>query len=253
MRLQLRFYAYRGDNLRAYAGICYWWQAQITLHGADWQFGLVDTALKRKASQPPEHLVLRPWSERQRPLNLRLGTPDVCSFTTNLFFGNRAYALDWRSESGGTAAKYRVTFKEQAPRLGDLNVTGANLHRLILTGSRGTDMTLLLDQPQGTLKVPIGSYSLDEIWLRRGEFEALRPNAGKVRVEEERPAALIAGGPLTNSVSLSSAGPNLQINHRLLGANGGIYKVPRPDYEHPPQFAVFQGTNRLGTGKFKFG
>ena len=36
-------------------------------------------------------------------------------------------------------------------------------------------MTVVLDQPAGTVKLPVGSYSLDEIWLRKGEIEVRQP------------------------------------------------------------------------------
>ncbi len=251
VKLELTCYTYRGGKLIVYAGLCYLWQAKLSLGGADWQFGLVETELKRKATAPPNDLLLRPWSERQRPFNLQIGTPDFCSFTTNLFFGNHAYALEWRYEPDDAVGKYRVTFREQSPRLGELKVTGANLHRLILTGSRG--MTLLVDQPQGTHKLPVGTYSLDEVWLRAGDVEVVSTEAGKVHVVERRPAALVAGGPLTNSAGLGSEEGALRINYKLVGANGGAYRFPRPDYKHPPEFAVFQGTNRLGGDKFRFG
>jgi hypothetical protein len=45
----------------------------------------------------------------------------------------------------------------------------------------------------------------------------------------------------------------LQLKYKLLGADGGAYQLPMPDYQHPPEFAVFQGTNRLATGKFQYG
>jgi hypothetical protein len=45
----------------------------------------------------------------------------------------------------------------------------------------------------------------------------------------------------------------LRLNYRLLGADGGAYQLPTPDYQHPPEFAVFQGTNRLAIGKFQYG
>jgi hypothetical protein len=251
VRLELNFYAYGAGKLRVDAGLCYFWEAQLSLQGADWQFGLVESELKRKVTDPPEYLLLRPWSERQRPFRLVAGTPDFCKFTSNLFFGNRVYALDWRYERGSPAGKYLVTFKEAAPRLGELSVTGASLNRLILTGSRG--LTLLLDQPHATIKVPVGTYSLDEIWLRQGEVELVRTEAGKVRVEERRAATLVAGGPLTNSVTVRSEGHDLRLNYQLLGTDGGTYRFAQPDYKHPPEFAIFQGTNRLAAGKFQYG
>jgi hypothetical protein len=251
VRLQLTFNYYGPASVNVYAGLCSYWQARISLRGTDWQFGLVEDLLADNGSLPPQWLLLRAWAERQRPFNLLNSSPDFCTITKSIFFDNRAYDLDCQYEPGGDSPKYKVAFKELAPRLGELQVTGANLHRLILTAKPG--MTALLDLPAGKVKVPVGTYSVDEIWLRRGEVEVVRLKAGTVTVDSQRAATLIAGGPLTNSVEVRSYRDMLQLNYRLLGADGGAYQLPTPDYQHPPEFAVFQGTNRLATGKFQYG
>jgi hypothetical protein len=58
---------------------------------------------------------------------------------------------------------------------------------------------------------------------------------------------------LTNSVEGKPQGDALWLRYQLLGADRGVYQFPRPDRQHPPEFAVFQGTNRLATGKFQYG
>jgi len=251
LRLQADFNSYQGRSASVYVGLCSFWETRLSLNGKEWQFGVVESVPDGKASVSPHYLLLRSWADRQRAFHLTSSSPDFFDYTKNVFFGNRAYGLDCRYEPGGDSPKYKVTLKEQAPRLGELKVTGADLHRLILTVKPA--MTAVLDQPEGTVKLPVGSYTLDEIWLRRGETEVVGLNAGRVAVDEQRPASLVAGGPLTNSVEVKSQGHDLQLNYKLLGADGGAYKLPRPDYQHPPEFAVFQGTNRLATGKFQYG
>ena len=135
-----------------YAGLYSYWQARLSLHGKEWQFGLVESVPDGKAPASPRYLLLRPWAERQRAFHLTSSSPDFCDYTKNLFFGNRAYELDCRYEPGGESPKYKVTFKEQAPRLGELKVTGADLHRLILTAKPA--MTVVLDQPAGNSEAP---------------------------------------------------------------------------------------------------
>jgi hypothetical protein len=251
VRLQMNLSSYQAGSVRAYAGLCSYWQARLSLHGKEWQFGLVENMPDGKASASPKYLLLRSWAERERAFHLTSSSPDFFDYTKNLFFGDRAYELDCRYEPGGDSPKYKVTFKEQTPRLGEMKVTGADLHRVILTAKPA--MTVVLDQPQGEVKLPVGSYTLDEIWLRKGEAEVGSFGAGKLSVGEQRPASLVAGGPLTNSVEVKSERDSLQLNYKLLGADGRVYKFPRPDYQHPPEFAVFQGTNRLTADKFKFG
>ena len=251
VRLRLTFTSYGAGGVNVQAGLCSYWQTKISPRGNEWQFGLVEELLAENGSLPPQWMLLRAWAERQRPFNLLSASPDFCGITKNVFFDNRAYGLDFHYEAGGDAPKYRVTFKEQSLPLGELTVTGANLHRLILGAP--TWMTLLLDRPAGTMKVPAGSYSVDEIWLRKGEVEVVRLGAGRVTVDPERAATLVAGGPLTNSVEVKDDPYGLYIRYKLVGADGGAYKLPRPDYEHPPEFAVFQGTNRVATDKFQYG
>ena len=251
VRLQLDLSSYQGSKVRAYAGLCSYWQARLSLHGKEWQFGLVENMPDGKAPASPKYLLLRPWAERERALHLGSSTPDGFDYTKGLFFDNRAYELDCRYQADGESPKYKVTLKEQDPRLGEVKVTGKDLHRIILTAKPA--MTVILDQPQGTVKLPVGSYKLEEIWLRAGAAEAGTFMAGKLSVDEQHPASLIAGGPLTNSVRVKSERDSLRLDYELLGADGRAYKFPRPDYKHPPQFAVFQGTNRLAGDKFRYG
>jgi hypothetical protein len=114
-------------------------------------------------------------------------------------------------------------------------------------------MTVLLDEPQGTVQLPVGTYSLAEIWLRRGETEASSVRAGTIVVAADHPASLVAGGPLTNCVEVQENRYNLGLTYRVRGADGRSYTLPRPDYAHPPEFVIFQGTNRLAGGKFSYG
>jgi hypothetical protein len=251
VRLQLDFNSYQGSSVRAYAGLCSYWEARLSLDGKEWQFGLVESVADGKAPAAPLYVLLRSWAERERPFHLTSSSPDFFDYTTNLCFGNRAYALDCRYEPGGDSPKYKVTFKEQTPRLGELKVTGADLHRVILTAK--PEMTVVLDPPAGTVKLPVGSYSLDEIWLRKGEVEAGSFRAGRLNVDARRPTSLVAGGPLTNSVEVKSQRDTLQLRYKLLGPGGRAYQVPRRADTRPPEFAVFQGTNRLAAGKFQYG
>jgi hypothetical protein len=251
VRLEMTLANGRGTSLRAYAGVCTWWQGRVSLHGKEWQFGLMESMFDERASGVPNFVFLRDWSERQRPVRLNYANPEGFDYTKNLVLGERAYGLDCRYVPDVGAPKYRVTFREQSPQLGELKVTGANLYRLILTEKRAT--TVILDKPEGVVKLPVGNYSLDEIWLREGDTVAGSFRAGRIIIEAKRTASLTAGGPLTNSVDVKSAAGSLELNYKLVGADGRSYQLPRPDYNHPPEYAVFQGTNRLATGKFQYG
>ena len=250
-RVRLDFRSYQPSAVNVSAGLCSYWEARVSLRGREWQFGLVEDASEPRKAVAPAYLLLRPWADRERAFNLSTSSPDFTEYSTNLFFGGQTYALDCRFESQGTPPGYRVAFIERPVRLGELKVNGAFLHRLILKEDRG--LVAVLDQPEGTLKVPAGSYAVDEIWLRKGDAEAARFKAGRITVDGQQPATLTTGGPLTNSVKVVSQGFDLSLRYELLGADGGAYHFPRPDREHPPEFAIFQGTNRLAADKFRYG
>ena len=79
------------------AGLCSYWQARMSLHGTEWQFGLVENLPDDTGSQPRLNTCCcGPGRSGSAPFNLTSSTPDFCRFTTNLFFGNRAYELDCR-------------------------------------------------------------------------------------------------------------------------------------------------------------
>ncbi len=250
-RVQLAFGSYGAGVPYASAGLVSYWEAKASLGGREWQAGVVEDVLEAKKSVAPAFLLLRPWSERERPFHLNTSSPDFAEFSTGLFFREQSYALDCRFEAQEAAPGYRLTFSPQPARLGELRVTGAFLHRLILKEDKG--LVAILDQPEGTQRIPAGNYALEEIWLRQGDTEATRFKAGRITVDPARPASLTAGGPLTNSVQLADQGYNLSLRYELLGADGSTYHFPRPDYEHPPEFAIFHGTNRLAADKFRYG
>ena len=76
--------------------------------------------------------------------------------------------------------------------------------------------------------------------------------AGRITVNDTKPAVLTAGGPLTNSVSVIRQGRKLSLNYQLVGA-GGAYQLVNQDRSHPPEFTVYQGDQKVASGKFEFG
>ena len=101
--------------------------------------------------------------------------------------------------------------------------------------------------------------------IREGQWDGKSVGARKFRwsprpekvvvVDEQRPAVLAMGGPLTNSISVTRHGRDLKFTYRLIGAGGGDYKLweywRRRD--SPPQFAIDRWERKIGSGKFEFG
>ena len=117
---------------------------------------------------------------------------------------------------------------------------------------------VVIDKPEAVVKVPLGSYRSSKVCLRKGDAEAYLDRrtqfsaAGRITVNNTKPAVLTAGGPLTNSVTVSRQGRKLSLNYQLVGA-GGAYQLVNQDRLHAPEFTVYQGDKKVASGKFEFG
>jgi hypothetical protein len=231
------------------------WQGKVTLQGEEWEVGLLANPLDQRASLESGSLLLRPWGDRNKPFSLYGGALDAVPFSHNLFVGNRAYELRCTNEVQGDVVKVQMQFTEQQPKLGELKITGDYVQRATLEGG---PYLVVLDKPAGMVKVPVGRYGQAKVCLKKGDAQAYFLDgrtqwaAGHITVSEAAPAILRVGGPLTNSVSVSRQGRKLALNYQLVGA-GGAYQMVSQDRSHAPEFAVYQGDKKVGSGKFEFG
>lgn len=233
------------------------WEGKISLQGREWQLGLVQGASRDEA----RHLVLRPWVLRKQPLQLDNGSLDGFNFRSNLFLNQQAYRLELAAESGpGNKLRYRVRIQEETAKLGTLRLDGRFIDRLVLTqGSTQDGFVVVLDTPGPVVKVPVGKYDLPQIWLRAGDAQAYRETANgfgaqpKLEVSAASEASLVAGGPLTNLVSVARSGAALMLSYRLVGVDGQGYQLANVDRSKPPGFVVSQGGKEVFSGKFEFG
>jgi hypothetical protein len=234
------------------AGVRSFWQGKVTLQGVEWQIGLLSNLLGPQPTLESCSLLLRPWAERNKPFSLHSGSLEAFPFSSNLFVANHAYQLRCTGEAQGSAAKVRVQFTEQQPGLGELKITGDSVQRVTLEGG---PYMVVVDKPEAVVKVPVGSYVPYRVCVKKGEVEAVLTGpepARRITINDKKPAVLTAGGPLTNSVSVSRQGRKLALSYKLLGA-GGVYEVADLDRSHPPEFTVYQGDKKIGAGQFQYG
>jgi hypothetical protein len=252
--LDLDFYDYGRPSCTA--ALRWFWEGKLTLQGEEWQVGLIENSLNRSASFDGSNLLLRPWAERNQSFSSQFYGDSSAAFQLPqmLFFGQRAYQLQCTNLLQGEKAAVRLQFAEQRPKLGELKVTGDYVHRVTM---QGQPYRVVIDQPTGLVKVPTGRYSSAKVWLKRGGLEAYldergTSSAGRITIDEKKPAVLTAGGPLTNSVSVNRRGKYLALNYQLVGA-GGPYQLVNQDRSHPPEFTVYHGDKKVASGKFEFG
>jgi len=229
------------------------WLGQATLDGREWQVGVFDDPLAQGTGGTLRHLLVRPWAEREQPFRIGDGATPVVGLPTQVFLNGRAYGLVASDAGAGDPSRLKLAFTEQHPGLGELRLPGQFIHRLALESG---SCLVILEQPGAVVKVPVERYTAASVRLRQGEVEAVRsprPAAGGVAVAETGSAALVVGGPLTNSVNVNRRGRALVFNYQLLGAGGETYQVVRQGARKAPEFAVFQGDTKITSGKFEFG
>lgn len=236
------------------------WHGRVTLHGQDWQIGIVPATwagknAKKSISFEDGQMLLRPWSQHNESFNAFNGSLAVVPFTRKLFVGGHAYQLDCVTKVQGAEVEPAMQFTEEKVELGALEITGKYIQRLVLSGR---PYLVVLDQPAGTVNVPVGDYDQADVRLEHGGTEAFsearhRPTNQGISVDPKTPAILAVGGPLTNSVLISRHGQELRMDYRLVGASGMFYQMADQNRSHPPEFAIYKGDKRIASGKFEFG
>lgn len=239
-----------GDQLNCSLATRCFWQGKVTLHGQDWQVGIVPNMFET-ASLTSGRLLLRPWDNRSRSFSAMEGSLEAFSFTTNLFFGGHAYRLAWLNDS--PAGKPTLQFTAQTIPLGELEINGKYIERMVLHG--GTYLSIF-DRPAEKVKIPLGSYNPPNIRLAQsGSKIAYNPGLlqpGKpFYVDGKSNVILTAGGPLTNSVTVSRHGQDLRMDYQLIGA-GGV-TCPPNSLSPPPRFSIYQAGKPIASGNFEFG
>jgi hypothetical protein len=271
----------------------YYWEGKVVQPGQEWQLALVDNLAGKLGSAEGGSLILRPWADRNQPIDPQPGSLDYLSFSHNLFFGQQAYRLDCAYVQQDNHPKFRLDLTEQPEQLGELKIAGQGIHRLLLAragpsgvpvqtaeqagaaeafakryglrlaASQLPSLVVVLDSPRPLVKVPIGAYE-SRLTLEHGGAQARRLSDGyygfaqtakSLVVNPTNAATLVAGGPLTNSVSVTRRGRSLTLNYQLLGANGDAYQLQGPRTQ--PEFAIYRpgknGDKKLASGKFEFG
>jgi hypothetical protein len=230
------------------------WQGKVTLQGNDWQAGLVPNLSNEGVSFENGHLLLRPWKKQNEAFNASGSGLDIFPYTPKLFVAGAAYLLDSFSGPQTNEFKPLLQFTEQSVALGNVQITGKYIQRLILPG--GTYL-VVLDHPAGLVAAPVGSYRQPNVSLEQNGAKAVCHTpwaSGKtVLVASNTTFVLTAGGPLTNSVVATRNGPDLVMNYKLIGVGGLVYQLAGQDRTHPPEYAVYKDDKKITSGTFEFG
>jgi hypothetical protein len=131
-----------------------------------------------------------------------------------------------------------------------LQLDGKFIARLMLMD--GKDKVRELATPGRWVSLPAGKYRLDLVELNGG-FSSYGSGEGLewFQLAPGKTHRLNIGAPLTPKIEVSRSGRILELDYALLDAGGRRYS--RSGRTDPPQFAVFKGDRKVGSGTFRYG
>jgi hypothetical protein len=247
----LNLYQYAPEQIGGSVIARSFWAGKLVLEGKDWQVGLVPNL---SFTQPAQQgfLLLRPWSERDEPID----TQNSCTclpWPGLLFFDGRAYATEATYTPQNEKQNYTLKLTPKDTELGELKLTGRFIRSLALLDR---NRAVILNSPEPVVKVPTGAYAGYRVCLKAGTNQAFLKERfyGKsnlVEVTASRQVVLAVGGPLTNCVVATRLGRNLNLTYRLAGEGEREYQIAGPRLQ--PEFVAYRGDKKVATGKFEFG
>ena len=166
-----------------------------------------------------------------------------------IFLGGRAYKIDFAFVKPEKEVLLKATFREMKPETGILRFSGDYIKQAFLSG----DYKLILFAPEREEAIPAGHYKECKISLQRNpsQIELSSTLEKNFSLKKNEVYSLMAGAPLKNKITVTRAGTRLNMNYDLTGIGGESYQ--KIDYQHPPEFAVYQNGKKIFSGKFAFG
>ena len=211
------------------------WQGDVRLYGRDWRITLADLDLNG-VFDSEDLCHVRPLDIEQ-PRVVTADLADSVNYADRLFLDGHCYALapEWTADGA-----IDLALTEQAVEQALLEVRGEGLGFVLLEGG----VTVMLWQPGPSVPVPCGIYNTQQFMVDGGAAQFAAQGWQPLRVNAEG-AALEAGGPLTQKLSVSRNLARFSFSHAIQGVGGRIYEQIGGDYENPPQVRVYDTEGKL--------
>ncbi len=216
------------------------WAGEFEMDGQTWMLGVVDNLNGRIDSNDLLYL--------QGPGKLM----PVFPVADTLFFGGHTFHLSLTFESINAEVVVKATLTELHPQMGELNIEADGSRHVRL---RSEHLTVLLDDPPGTVALPVGNYRVEDCVLYDEHLGWAGPKfvacSRDVPVQPGPAASLRLGKPLSNTVEIARDRNLLLLDYRLVGAGGEQYSYY--NWRSSPSFTVSKGPLRIAAGTFPFG
>ena len=134
--------------------------------------------------------------------------------------------------------------------MGELKLEGEHIERLVLLRMGGP--AEMFDEPNETIRLPVGRYLVNDLRLKGGYRSQTTPDGRPIDITESTPTLFRQGGPLKHTVSVLRRGRILELSYQLQGIGGETYESAASGGE-PPTFAVYSGDKQIAAGQFEFG
>ncbi len=138
-----------------------------------------------------------------------------------------------------------------ASERGKLKLEGKSVKRLILDADGGSREEY--DITGEEIELPSGKYRLVEVQLE-GDYTHKwwqGENPAELEIISDRTVPLKFGAPLRQCVKAVRQGGCLKLDYELVGIGGETYRIG--NRTSPPQFTVYRGEERIGSGEFNYG
>ena len=128
----------------------------------------------------------------------------------------------------------------------ELILEGKYIESLSLLDPLGN--TKVIKSPGSSMFLPPGRYVLEEVHLESG---CSAWSHSDFTLTPDKPCRLNIGAPLKSSLAVKRDGRLLKLDYQLCDAGERNYS--NSDRSNPPEFAVYQGDEKIGSGKFAYG
>ena len=138
-------------------------------------------------------------------------------------------------------------------------ILGKHIEKLSLTNQQGQLTTYR--RSGFSMFLPPGQYVIETIDLQGGYSSSPRfgysgQQADRITLMPGKPCQFNIRAPLKPSVAVKRVGRLLKLDYQLLDGDGRVYRRNDPsgnDRIHQPQFAIYQGESKIGSGTFEYG
>lgn len=237
-----------GPNVFA-STYCYW-SGTGTVNGTKVELGWIPLDRKGVLGTTQDYMLLRDAAGPQNSFSTSDGSLRTFNFPKKLFFNGALYNVGINSEKQGQNLKFTLGLSEEKIALGELKVAGKFVQRLLLADG---PCVAVVDAPKELVRVPLGHYAMATVQVGTGSkfVYPKQPLRRSIDISAAGAAELIAGGPLTNSISITRNDSILQLSYELVGAGGIQYN--EWDRQTPPRFLVYKNGTQIDAGNFEYG